>query len=180
MAVDSRFSSQGTGNLLLGEHTRPIIRIGSKTLIGCFGLESDIFQLRHDLQEKFKNCYDEEIEPEAVCHVISNYLYKSGLYITPIIVGYGLNGPYICSMDSLGAQTVTKPFAAIGTSNSGLLAICESLYEPDLPPHELVSITKKTLSMALQRDVLSGGKVRLLTLKKDGDIFETFFNTEDC
>jgi 20S proteasome alpha/beta subunit len=133
--------------MLLGQYTRPILRIGTKTLIGCFGLQSDIFKLKNDLRGKLSDCLDEEMEPENISHILSSYLYTSGLYISPILVGYGKNGPYVCSMDSLGASTVSNSFAAIGTANAGLLAICEALYEPELTAEELVSLTKKTLNM---------------------------------
>ena len=150
LAADSRFSSPSSGTMLLGQYVRPVIRVGTKTLIGCFGLQSDVFKLRNDLRSTFLDSLDDEIEPESVSHVLSSYLYSSGLYISPILVGYGKKGPYICSMDSLGASTVTKSFAAIGTANAGLLSICESLYQPDLSSEELESLTRKTLNMVIK------------------------------
>jgi 20S proteasome alpha/beta subunit len=83
-------------------------------------------------------------------------------------------------MDSLGARTITKTFSAIGTANAGLLAICESVYKPDLTTNELFHLTKKILRLALQRDVLSGCNMRILILTRDGELLESSFVTEDA
>ena len=40
IAVDSRMSSPGTGNLFLGDKPRGIYRIGSHTLVACIGMYS--------------------------------------------------------------------------------------------------------------------------------------------
>ena len=71
-------------------------------------------------------------------------------------------------MDGLGAQTISDSFAVTGTANSGLYAICETLYEPNLSSNDLVAVVEKCLRLALQRDVLSGCSIRILTIAKDG------------
>lgn len=179
LASDSRFSSQQTGTLLLGEFKRPVIRVGSKSLIGCFGLENDAHYLLHKIREIVSQFNDADLDPTSISTIVSNILYKSGLYCTPLIVGITEDGPYLCCMDSLGAQTVTKNFAAIGTANAGLLSICESQYVPDLEVQELQKLTQSCLRTALKRDVLSGCTMRLLTLTKDGKIYESYFDIEN-
>ena len=54
------------------------------------------------------------------------------------------------------------------TANSGLYAICESIYRPDLPPDALVGVVERCLRLAIQRDVLSGCSIRILTITRDG------------
>ena len=40
--------------------------------------------------------------------------------------------PYLCGMDSIGAQETAKDFLVAGTATDSLLGICESLWRPDL------------------------------------------------
>ena len=127
LVVDSRFSSQQTGGLLLSEHTRPVISVGDNTLIGCYGLESDSYIILSKLRLKLKEFHNSDLTPKIVIHVISNILYTSSLYCVPIIAGIDVSGPYICSMDSLGASTVTKGFAAIGKLHAYYMSIMKTM-----------------------------------------------------
>jgi hypothetical protein len=65
-----------------------------------------------------------------------------------------------------------------GAASGSLYAICEALYEPDLDGDALVSLTKKCMSLAMQRDVMSGGRCSLYLLKADG-IEKFSFETDD-
>lgn len=179
LAADSRFSSQQTGTMMVGEHPRPIYRIGSKVLIGCFGLESDMKILMKALRGKLRGISDDAIQPNNVARLVSTLLYKLGLILSPIIVGISSEGkPYICCMDGIGAQTVSDKFAVVGTANSALYGLCESLYCPELQPEQLASIAEDCLSTALERDILSGCKVRLFTITKNA-IYQKEFYTSD-
>ena len=40
--------------------------------------------------------------------------------------------PYLCGMDSIGAQETAVDFMVAGTATDSLLGICESLWRPDL------------------------------------------------
>ena len=169
IASDSRFSSYQTGPFLLGQFPRCMFRVGSKTLIGFYGLDSDARSIMDKMNDDIVQHYDHEIDSKNVARLLSDKLYSSGLQCSPIIVGLSNEGePHICSMDGLGAQTVSNNFAVTGTANSGLYAICENLYEPNLSSNELVTVVEKCLRLALQRDVLSGCSIRILTIAKDG------------
>ena len=86
--------------------------------------------------------------------------------------------PYICAMDSLGAQT-TSSFAVCGTADAGLYAICENLYQEGLGADELGALVERVISLALQRDVLSGGEVDIYTLHADGRLERRKVDTFD-
>lgn len=169
IASDSRFSSYQTGPFLLGQFPRSVFRIGSKTLVSFYGLDSDARSIVDEMRDKLSNIGEEHMYAKNIARVLSDTLYSSGLQCSPIVIGLNEDGlPHICSMDGLGAQTVSESFAVSGTANSGLYAICESIYEPDLSPNKLVEVVEKCLRLALQRDVLSGCSVRILTIMKDG------------
>ena len=186
LATDSRFSSVSTGGMFLGSFPRPIIRIGSKTLIGCFGLESDTRLLADLLHGRLVGHFDEEIGTAAISQLISDILYESPLLLQPIVVGlrdstrYGpaeIAGgvhegehdliPVMCTMDQLGAMTLSESFAVTGTARAGLMAVCESLYVPNLDPHGLVGLAERCLKLAVQRDVLSGSDMRIFTITRN-------------
>lgn len=195
LATDSRFSSQQTGPYLLGKHYRTVCRIGKNVLIGCYGLDSDSRLLVENLRTKFvlhakdsfqndyvrkDHCEDPIYHPQSVARVISNNLYSSNLAISPIVVGLSSdNKPYICSMDGLGAQTLSSTFAISGTSTASLMAVCEQYFQPNLESSELIQLAEKCLKLALQRDVLSGCNVRLYILTHSSDIIIKDFHTSD-
>lgn len=183
IASDSRFSSSGTGSMLIGSIPRNIFRVGSRTLIGCFGLDSDARFLMEKVRSKLcMDHTDEHLQPNNIARVVSDILYKNSLICGPIVIGIDNKGgkvsPYICSMDGLGAQSVSDSFAVIGTANAGLYAICESLYQPGLDATALTNIAERCLKLALQRDILSGCAVRIYTMTKD-EILQHDFETAD-
>lgn len=169
IASDSRFSSYQTGPFLLGQYPRCIFRVGSKTLVGFYGLDSDACTIMETMRENLFRHFDKDMNTQSIARLLSDTLYASGLQCSPIIVGLGNKCiPQIFSMDGLGAQTVTGNFAISGTANSGLYAICEAMYQPNLSSDELVTVVEKCLRLALQRDVLSGCSIRILTITEGG------------
>jgi 20S proteasome alpha/beta subunit len=167
LATDSRFSSDG---MMLGKYYRDIFRIGSSSLVGFYGLESDSYPFLDKMRSILGDHSEEDLTPEHVSTLISTLLYQyKGWQIVPIFAGLGGDGvPFVCSFDSLGSQTKTGSFAAVGTSASGLLSILESFYCKDLTSEELCSLTERCLKLAFQRDILSGGDIKIATLRKDG------------
>jgi len=185
IASDSRFSSYKSGSFLLGEHARPVFRVGSRTVVGCIGLDSDAHSLREAVKEQLSGSADACIEPDAVSRVVSNALYRNRLYVSPVVIGIdSQRGPCICSMDGLGAQTVTDAFAVSGTASSALYALCERVFRPGMTDAELLAAAQRALELALRRDVLSGRRVHVLLLSGGvggGAVMETrtTFQTDD-
>lgn len=169
IASDSRFSSYQTGPFLLGQYPRCVFRVGSRTLVGFYGLDSDACAIMETMRENLFRHFDKDINTQSIARLLSDTLYASGLQCSPIVVGLSNKGiPQIFSMDGLGAQTVADDFAISGTANSGLYAICEAMYRPNLSSEELVTVVEKCLRLALQRDVLSGCSIRIITIAEDG------------
>ena len=177
LAADSRFTSYRTGTFLLGQYPRLLFRVGERCIVGCIGLDSDARQLLVDVRDRVED--QPRLEPASVARVVSNALYRRRLMLSPMVCGMDTaTGPYICSMDGLGAQT-EAPFAVCGTANAGLYAICESLYQPELGADELCAVVERCVSLALQRDVLSGCGVDLHVLHADGRLEKRRLDTFD-
>lgn len=179
MACDSRFASHRTGGMMITESNRMIYSLGSQCLLGCIGLDCDARDLVNALREKVSSHSDLELGPQSLARCLSNILYKKGLYCTPTVIGLdSAEVPYICSMDGLGSQTISEGFAVSGTASGSLYAICEALYESDQEGEALVIMAKKCMSLAMQRDVMSGGTCSLYVLTRSG-VEKRSFDTDD-
>ena len=179
MACDSRFASQRTGGMMITESNRMIYSLGSQCLLGCIGLDCDARTLVNALREKLSSHSDLELGPHSLARCLSDILYNKGLYCTPTVAGLDNTGvPYISSMDGLGSQIIAEGFAVSGTASGSLSAICEALYESDLEIDDLVSMAKKCMSLAMQRDVMSGGTCSLYSLTAGG-VEKSSFMTDD-
>ena len=191
LTADSRFSSKLTGSSsMLSHFPRRIFRVGTRTLVGCYGIDGDTDILMRQLRKRLANLSAVQVGPQVVARVISDTLYNSGIYCMPIVAGIDLSEedekeqyphgkPYVCYMDRLGAMTVSSSFAIVGTGVDGLTALCEKVYMPQQSAEDLVAMASKCLQLALQRDVLSGGEIRILSLLANGDIYETKAVTHD-
>jgi 20S proteasome subunit beta 3 len=170
LASDSRFSTPQSGTFMVGEFPRPIYSIGSRTLVASYGLDSDASAMMEIIREILINHDENDLEPEHVATVISDLLFKLRYICAPIVVGLSRakHEPFLCSMDGLGAMTISKDFSISGTAADGLYAICEAYYRPNLEAEEVVALMEVCIREALQRDVLSGCKVQILTMAKEG------------
>eukprot|EP01032_Pedospumella_encystans_P025295 gene25295-28594_t len=124
LVSDSRFSSYSSGHMFLGSHPRKVYRVGSRSIVGCFGIDFHSQVLMETVKRKLADHKDYEIGPASVAQVVSDSLYDNGFNVCSIVVG--LSGdfqPFICSMDGLGAQTHSNKFAVLGTATQGLLAL---------------------------------------------------------
>lgn len=175
---DQRFNLPGS-HILLGKHPRKIYRVGKQTLIGCYGLDGDASTLFQLLRKKLheNSITNRQASAEVVSSAISNILYDNQLFAVPIIAGFSQSGkPYLCSMDSLGSKSESPSFLALGTAAASISTNCERLYGPDMTPDELVAVAKTCMRTALHRDAVSGCGLRIVTLLKNGTIYEV---TED-
>ena len=164
---------------MITQSNRMIYSLGSRCLLGCIGLDCDARDLVNALREKVSSHNEMELDPSNLARCVSNILYKRGFYCTPTVAGLDDAGvPYICSMDGLGSQTISEGFAVSGTASGSLYAICEALYKSGLEGDALVSMAKKCMSLAMQRDVMSGGTCSLYLLTPEG-IEKLSFDTDD-
>ena len=131
------------------------------------------------LRQKLHREVEEDLEPENVCRLVSDIMYSSHYLCTPVIAGVSSEGrPYLCSMDGLGAQTLSTTFVATGSSFDTLLATCEDMYIPNQDPVSILNLSQCILEKSLQRDVLSGCRIFSFTLSK-GSIYRKLMTLPD-
>jgi 20S proteasome alpha/beta subunit len=166
IATDSRFTTMSGGSFLLKEEAREIIQIGSKTLVGCFGLQTDIKYFFKILKLKLKSFRDEEIAANSIARLISQILHRESLLVAPVVAGFDdEKAVYLAMMDSAGALTETRSYALTGDASSGLLAACEAEYIPNLLPEELVEKAERCIHRVWKREVaVNSGDVKIVSL----------------
>lgn len=57
--------------------------MGSNTIVGCIGLESDVVLLMDELRESVQDYIEDDLEPQTVSRLISDILYRSNFMCTP-------------------------------------------------------------------------------------------------
>ena len=165
---------------MIGEYPRTIYQVGKRILLASYGLDSDARALMEKVQLKLINHSEDQVEPVTIATVVSALLFDLNYICTPIIAGLTRrNEPFLCSMDGLGAQTISDSFCIAGTASDGLYAICEANFRPNLSSGDLVALVETCLREALQRDVLSGCRVQILTMLPEGEMYLKVFNSED-
>lgn len=112
------------------------------------------------------------ISPQSLASLTSHVLYQNRgrFYVEPLIVGLKerTGVPYLCGMDSIGAQSLSNTFACSGAASKSLYGTAEALWRPDLEADELVEVCGKAFQSALERDCLSGYGAMVYLITKDG------------
>lgn len=159
---------------------KKIYKIHDQLFIGLAGLGTDAetlsqrFKFKHNL---FKLREERDIKPSAFGQLVSATLYERRFgpyFCQPVIAGLEPDGtPYLCGMDSIGAQETAKDFMVAGTATDSLLGICESLWRPDLGPEELFETVSQALLSGQDRDCLAGWGAVVYVITKDKVIART-------
>ncbi|CAG8467789.1 1686_t:CDS:10 [Dentiscutata erythropus] len=172
IAADRRLGAQ---LMTVSTDFQKIFPATGKCYIGLAGLATDVQTfLPNDKvsnqfyrSEKFRfkiNMYklreEREIEPSTLSNMVASTLYErrfSPFFVEPVVAGLDKNNqPFICTMDLIGCNDISKDFVVAGTASDSLFGMCESLWEPDLEPEDLFETISQALLNAVDRDCLSG------------------------
>ncbi|KAL4443739.1 hypothetical protein ABPG75_011476 [Micractinium tetrahymenae] len=159
---------------------KKIYKIHDQLFLGLAGLGTDAetlsqrFAFKHNL---YRLREERDIKPSAFGQMVSATLYERRFgpyFCQPVIAGLEPDGtPYLCGMDSIGAQETAKDFMVAGTATDSLLGICESLWRPDLGPEELFETVSQALLSGQDRDCLAGWGAVVYVITKDKVIART-------
>eukprot|EP01024_Parvocaulis_polyphysoides_P006344 TRINITY_DN11686_c1_g1_i6.p1 TRINITY_DN11686_c1_g1~~TRINITY_DN11686_c1_g1_i6.p1 ORF type:complete len:213 (-),score=21.75 TRINITY_DN11686_c1_g1_i6:221-796(-) len=157
---DLRF---GVQNQTLATDFQKLFKIHDKVMLGLCGLGTDaqtVFSKLIFKQNMYKLREERDMEPVVFSKVVSKMLYEKRFgpyFVSPVIAGLDSNNkPYISSMDSIGAESVSRDFAAVGTNSESLLGMCESIWKPDMDADELFETLAQGLLSGVNRDALAG------------------------
>lgn len=76
--------------------------------------------------------------------------------------------PYLCSLDVIGAKSLSDAFVCAGAASNSIFGTAEALWKPGLKREELVNVCAKAFLSALERDCLSGYGAVLYLISRDG------------
>jgi 20S proteasome subunit beta 3 len=126
------------------------------------------------------------ISPRSMASLASHVLYgrrRSPYYVEPVVVGLerhedGENGsadssgcryrPYLCSMDVIGATSLSHDFVCGGAATASLYGTAEAFWRPGMDRDELLEVICMAFVTALERDCLSGYGALVYILTADG------------
>jgi 20S proteasome subunit beta 3 len=158
-------------------------------MVAFVGLDGDVQTLAETLQREVNSKlnralgfevtaknegmdHPSRISPQSLASLTSHVLYQNRgrFFVEPLIVGLKerTGAPYLCGMDSIGAQSLSTSFACSGAASSSLYGTAEALWRPDLDSDELVEICGKAFQSALERDCLSGYGALVYLMTRDG------------
>lgn len=172
IACDLRLGSQSLG---LANDFEKIFPVNDKVMLGLTGLATDVTTLSESFRFK-NNMYElreeRNIEPKTFANLVSTSLYERRFgpyFVGPIVAGLEskTNEPFICGFDLIGCIDLAKDFIVSGTATDQLYGMCESLYEPNLPPEDLFETISQALLNAVDRDTLSGWGAVVYVITKE-------------
>ncbi|XP_034480243.1 proteasome subunit beta type-3-like [Drosophila innubila] len=164
-----------TGTVVESSELSNIFKFGERLLVCFSGLSSDITTVRNQLSFR-KDVYELRemcnITPIALTNILSNYLYEhrfAPFFIESIVAGLDQNTmePYICSMDLFGQRNVAKDFAVVGSGSKQLYGVFQTLWRPNLEPHQLFDNICQSMISAMDRDVMSAWSSIVMILESD-------------
>lgn len=162
VAVDKRF---GSGPALVNIEPRPVLLVDHRVLVAFSGLAGDIESLQDELSAQVARRYqrglpETTLQPSSMASLTSHVMYarrKAPYYVEPMVVGLSsTGGPYLCSMDMIGAQSSSDAFCGAGAAAASLLGTAEAMWKPNLSPEQLVEVCAAAFLAAVERDCLSG------------------------
>ncbi|KAJ6405345.1 hypothetical protein OIU84_013329 [Salix udensis] len=112
-----------------------IHKIHDKLFIGLSGLGTDAQTLYQRLvfRHKLYQLQEErDMKPDTFANLVSAVLYEKRFgpyFCQPVIAGLGDDDkPFICTMDSIGAQELAKDFVVAGSASESLYGACEAFF----------------------------------------------------
>jgi len=160
----------GVGMQTIATNFQKVFVMQDDIIMGLSGLATDIQTFHRKMQYKL-NMYrlreNRDMLPKTFASLVGTTLYEhrfGPFFVSPIVIGLQDNKPILYNYDSIGTQTDTEVFAAVGTAGDNFNGLCESFYKVNLEADELEDIVANILVSGCDRDILSGygGKVYVI------------------
>ncbi len=169
LAADRRAS---LGNMVLSESVTKIFQIDEHLAIAGAGTVGDMLSLVRLLRAEarlYRAKVGKEMSVKALATLLSNILHggRGFAYMVWFLVGGYDSKPRLYSIDAAGGMTEDR-FTAAGSGMEFAFSVLEENYRDNIPLYEGVKLALKALSVALKRDVFTGGGVTIVTITKEG------------
>ncbi len=170
VATDSLVS---WGTLVLTNKGVKAFKLTDTIVLASAGLTSDYQMLVNRLRAQIRLYELDNKKPitvKALSKMVANTLYARRfmpLYVQTVIVGVDKDGPALYTLD-MGGSLIPDEFTATGTGVRTAYGVLEKDYRPNLTVKDAEGIAVNAVRAGIERDVQSGGAIRVLVVTKDG------------
>jgi len=174
LAGEKRLSYDG---FVLSRNARKIHMITDRIGVGFAGLMGDVNYLVRLLRYSAKNYelqHGREIRTRSLAKLLSVILYSYKLFpmLTEVVVGgYDEEGPSLYILDPVGS-VIEEKYVAVGSGAQLALGYIEPRYRPEISLKEAEELAVNAVKTVIERDVLSGDGIDLVTITKTGHQFK--------
>jgi len=174
LAADKR----ATAGYIANKNVRKVIQITSHQAITTAGNVSDI-QLLGKLIQAEVQLKDMQVHRPAtsreVAHLLAGMLYQNirRFSVIPgiaafLLGGFDHEGPKLFELSPDGAIMEAEDYAADGSGSVFALGVLETLFKKGMTINEGIAVATKAVNAAIQRDMMSGNGITIMTITSEG------------
>ncbi len=165
------------GYLVASKESEKILKLGNHIAMTIAGASGDAQSIARYLKAEirlFEIQNQRRITVRGAATLLSNVLQSGRWSFVPfmvqlILAGYDTDGPSIFSLDPIGSVEEEKKFFSTGSGSPIALGVLEDNYKDGISVEEGTQIALKSIEVAIERDIGSGGKgIDVATITKDG------------
>ena len=166
------------GNLMVSKTTKKTFQITPQVGAACAGLVADmqILSLQIAALAKIRRMETRrDVPPNTIAKMMSNMMYERRFFplLTQVIVGGVVDQPTIYTLDPLGSVLPDR-YAAVGTGAELALGVIDPQYAEGMSSDQGVTLAKKAIRAASQRDAASGDGMDILIIDAGGSKHHTY------
>lgn len=167
VAADSRTSS---GSYVASRITDKLNRLTDNIFVCRSGSAADTQLIMRLVQSEVKKLsLLENTVPsvEKAAKLISKIIYENKEHLTAAIIVAGYDdSPKIFKVNVCGSLEACKDILIGGSGSAFIFGYCDQHYRQNMDLQEAVDFAKTSVSLAIRRDVSSGGVVRIASITK--------------
>ena len=180
VAADKRLSN---GYSIVSRDTSKICILTDDIILSSSGMYADFLALQKHLKmriEIYRSNNKKEPTLDNIAQLLSVLLYQKRFfpyYCFTTLCGKNRNGKFICyGYDAVGSYEAL-PMGAQGSSDKLITPVLDNVYERkgELSEDDAKQLVLDTMNGASNRDIYTGDKVEVVTLRRDGRLTKEEF-----
>ena len=186
LAADKRASA---GHMVAEKKMDKILPITDNIAVTTAGSVSDVQMLLKLIKAQIKLVQyrrNKDLSVKEATNLLASMVYSSirRPSMVPSITGFLVGGQdsegfHLYDIGVAGSIIKSTDYKSDGSGMQFALGVLESSYNKDMPLKEGIRLAVKAVNTAIQRDVVSGNGIDVVTITKDGvkKVFEKEINT---
>jgi proteasome beta subunit len=141
------------------------------TVAGSVGDAQELIRILKAQNEIYKMSENRPMSPKSATSLLSIILQQNKMmpFVVQFLIG-GVDGtePQLYTLDPVGGYTEESTYTATGSGTEPAIGYLEDTYKKGMTTKEAVKIVAKALSIAIKRNVATGGGMMIATITKSG------------